>query len=246
MSALQLDEFSLEMRTHYITTALGSLDHFKTLGDFRGEFMDVVEEWISEGLSNKMDHFATLLTELKGKTGDMPTVPAVLGAYLEVLKDEEDSAGLLETFRAKLNVPAEDYTQLYLQCQTGSQEFILPVKNVIEIVGNKKVYPLPAKQMGIKGLMNFRGQGIPVVDLTEFGFTGDLSKDLKTFYVVCEHNESYFSIEVHQTNDVLEVQSSQLQPVQGGSALSPVVDHFVIQDKKTLMLLDIEKLVKHE
>lgn len=255
MSALALDEFAMEMRAHYITTTMESLERFKNFDNYFAEIKLAVDDWIMEARSNEMGHFVDLLGILKnaitaGKLGrkeDTAWVSQALLEYLEVLKSRADSPVFFEKYHSVFRSHLDEAAQLYLQCVRDHHEFLVPVKNVIEIVGNKKVYPLPLGQNGIRGLMGFRGQGIPVVNLSDFGFTRhNESLHEKTYFVVCEFKESFFALEVNATEDVLEVEASQFQKCAESNLLSPVVDHFVIRDEKSLMLLDIEKLVRHE
>lgn len=255
MSALALDEFALEMRQHYISTTIESLEHFKNFDNYFGEVKLAVDDWIAEARSNDMNHFTGLLEILKGAIikgelttkEDAPWVSAVLMEYLEVLKTRADSPVFFEKYHAVFRGHLEGGAQLYLQCVRDRHAFLVPVKSVIEIAGNKKVYPLPLVQKGIRGLVSFRGQGIPVINLSDFGFNQqNEGRNEKTYFVVCEFEDSFFALEVNATEDVLEIESAQFQKCSESNLLSPVVDQFVIRGEKSLMLLDIKKLVGHE
>lgn len=255
MSALALDEFALEMRQHYITTTMESLERFKTFDNYFGEIKLAIDDWIAEARSNEMNHFVGLLEVLKNAVanGDVSTkddaiwVAASLVEYLEVLKTRPDSPVFFEKYHSVFRSHLDEGVQLYLQCVRDLHAFLVPVKNVIEIVGGKKVYALPKAQSGVRGLMGFRGQGIPVINLADFGFNKqNESNSAKTYFVVCQYEESFFALEVNATEDVLEIEASQFQKCSESNLLSPVVDQFVIREHKSLMLLDIEKLVGHE
>ncbi|HEY8269749.1 MAG TPA: chemotaxis protein CheW [Pseudobdellovibrionaceae bacterium] len=258
MSALALDEFTLEMRLHYIETTLESLERFKNHTDFFIEVSAVIDEWISEGLSNKMNFFVNLLEGLKSEIVNGPflkkedgiRVAKILSEYLQVLKTEADSEIHFKKFRAVFmqdgDEAEEEKIQFYLKCVSHTHHFIVPVQNVIEIVSGKKIFPLPLTQPGIYGLISFRGQGIPVVNLEDLGFKANVdSENGKTCYVVCDYKESFFALKVHSTDDVIELAPSQFQKCSESSLSSPVVDRFVIREDKSLMLLDIEKMVRH-
>lgn len=254
MSALKLDAFAQEMREHYITTTLESLVRFIANDEFVIEVKSALADWVSEARSNDMNHFADLLESLKGPLGAgtfnnkevAAQLTKLMQSYLETLKTQEDSPEYFQKYSEALKISLGEGAQLYLQCVSGEHHFIVPVKNVIEIVGNKKVYPLPLSQAGVRGLMSFRGQGIPVVNLSDFGFANLQNSHEKTFFVVCEFEASFFALEVHRTDDVVEFEPNQFQNCSESTLLSPVVDHFVIRDQKSLMLLDIKKLVRHE
>lgn len=254
-TALALDDFALEMRQHYIATTVESLERFKNFDNYFAEVKLAVDDWISEARSNEMNHFAGLLELLKGAVAkgalsrieDATWVSAILAEYLDVLKTRADSPVFFEKYFTQFRTHMGEGVQLYLQCVRDHHAFLVPVKNVIEIVGGKKVYALPRAQTGVRGLMGFRGQGIPVVNLYDFGFNKkDESLQEKTYFVVCEYKGSFFALEVNATEDVVEIEASQFQKCSESNLLSPIVDQFVIREEKSLMLLDIEKLVKHE
>jgi chemotaxis signal transduction protein len=251
MSALakplvELDEFALEMRTHFLNTTLESLDRFQSTpggdGDFTSEIKEAVAGWISEARSNEMPFLAQLL-EKAHETGKLPF--RALHSYLAHLQKQPDGEGLFQRHQEQASAALVADVELYLQCLSGDHRFLVPVKSVIEIIIHKKTHPLPLSQSGVKGLISFRGQGIPVMDLHEHGFLlSEEQKRLKTFYVVGEHGGGFFALEVHQTEDVIEIDAGNLQKNSGAAFSSPVVEKFVIQENKTLMLLDIPKLVK--
>lgn len=252
-TALALDDFALEMRNHYISTTMESIERFKNFENYFSEVKLAVDDWTSEARSNEMGHFAGLLEILKGAIvkgdlggkEDVSWVSAMVLEYLEVLKTRADSPVFFEKYHAMFRSHMEEAAQLYLQCARDQHVFIVPVKNVIEIVGNKKVYALPKSQKGVSGLMGFRGQGIPVINLHDFGFSQKIENQ-KTYFVVCEFKDSFFALEVHSTEEVIEIEANHFQKCSESNLMSPIVDHFVIRENKSLMLLDIEKLVKHE
>lgn len=256
MSALALDEFALEMRRHYIVTTLESLSRAQSLEDFWDEVTELLPGWISEARSNDMEFFAKTLEEVKksyeaGAFADPKTCPKLaklLSDYLGILGTQADSEVYFKKFNESLAGISAPAVQLYLECVRGGHHFVVPVIHVIEIVSHRKVFPLPKSQPGVQGLMSFRGQGIPVLNLSDFGFSSEVKSgdDPKTSFVVCSEEESFFALEVHSTEDVREIHPSQFQNCSESSVLSPVVDKFVTDNEKSLMLLDIKKLVKHE
>lgn len=257
MSALALDEFALEMRRHYIVTTLESLNRAQTLEDFWSEVEELLPGWISEARSNDMEFFAKILEDVQKSqasgafedTKVYPKLAKLLADYLGILGTQADSEVYFKKFSEALAGISAPAVQLYLECIRGGHHFVVPVIHVIEIVSHRKVFPLPQHQPGIQGLMNFRGQGIPVLNLNDFGFSTDLGTDgapVKSSFVVCSEEENFFALEVHGTEDVMEIHPSKFQNCSDSAVLSPVVDKFVTHNEKSLMLLDIKKLVKHE
>lgn len=259
-NALKLDEFTLEMRLHYIDTSLADLDRVKNFGNDLQELKPILESWIPEARSNQMEHFIKLLEYLRGAiaSGGLPNgegregvVIQTLGEYFEVLKSQADSQDLHDRFLALFQEGVEGGSQLYLQCESFGHHFVVPVKSVVEISNQKKIYSLPRKRKGLLGLVAFRGQGIPVVDLGSFGFaTGmggnESGERAKSFFVICQYQTEIFALEVQHTEEVLTLRPDEFQKSTGAATWSPVVEKFVVYGDRTLMLIDLEKLVGHE
>ncbi|MGZ3742428.1 MAG: chemotaxis protein CheW [Pseudobdellovibrionaceae bacterium] len=258
MRALALDEFTLEMRLHYIETTLDSIERIKNYNDFFNEVKTALGEWISEAHSNKLNFFVNLLEIIKDaiakgslKVEDSARVCQILSEYLDLLKTHEDSEEFFiksqETLHNRKEKNKIEKVQTYLQCLSHTHHFIVPARNVIEIVSNKKVFPLPLKQAGIYGLLIFRGQGIPVVNLSEISSELNANdKNINTCFVVCDYKDAFFALEVERTEDVVELASSEFQRCTEASVLSPLADFFVMKENKFLILLEIEKMVKCE
>lgn len=252
MKALALDEFALEMRLHFIGSTLDALERFQASPDFFSEMASVLDEWISEGRSNHLVFFSGILILIKSNLGegalkdqkDVLAVAKVLREYLQILKNHEDSEILSQRFQDSFLQLKNEKTRFYLQCVSHSQRFIVPVESVIEIVSQKKIFPLPWVQTGVCGLMGFRGQGIPVIHLGELGFKQATdTEEVNSCFVVCKYKDSYFALAVRRTEEVIELAASQFQKCSDSSLLSPVVDSFAIREEQALMLLEIGKVV---
>lgn len=133
---------------------------------------------------------------------------------------------------------------LYLICFIGNQEFILPVQSVIEVSSFKNSFPLPEPKSGIEGLVNFRGEAIPIVNLNDHDFMTMNSKDPLKLLVVCEFNESRFGIRITKTDEVVEIDSTTFQQCDDNfsQAQHPVVTHFFIHKNRTVFNFDITRL----
>lgn len=252
MSALALDEFTLEMRTHYLETTLQTLHRCKEAGDFQKALLEVIPDWMIEAGSNQMPELVKgfqslreLCTQKIFSKEVFSGIAESLEKYLTELKSQEDSASLAANFHACLQRLDEPEVGLFLQCLCFEHRFVVPVKNVIEISGGKHLSPLPFPQKKFKGLIAFRGQAIPVMALENFGFLSNGGALLKSFYVICNFDSNIFALEVHSTEDVIEISSKEFQNADTSILSSPAVRAFTIRKESPLMLLDLEMLVNH-
>src|SRR5579884_987948 len=66
---------------------------------------------------------------------------------------------------ATRDVPATGAAAKYLTFKLGKEEYGLEILKVREIIGYMEVTPVPRTPAYVKGVINLRGQVIPVVDL---------------------------------------------------------------------------------
>lgn len=250
------DEFALEMRNHFLETTEQSLVTLQDESVFQQRFSELALEWAGEASGNEMPFLSELLKQLAGTAkADSEALIASsvcqgLVLYLKHLRSQVDSEELTETFLPKsdsaeqasknrsvtsMKNPMKDSLKTYLQCRRGKYSFLLPVENVVEISRHKKISSLPFAEPKVKGLIGFRGQGTPVLDLTYAGYEGS---DEVSYFVICEHNKNFFALEVNGTDEVLKLEASDFQASSDGAE-----KQFTTKDKKILILLNIEKLV---
>ncbi len=125
----------------------------------------------------------------------------------------------------------------------GPQDFAIPLLNVVEVSTPIPLFPLPEKVPGLAGVIPFRGEAVPVINLQDHGFK--ISEQDETYYVICEHQGVRFSLQVTDTEDLLSLRASELQHLEehGSIMQTDFIRQFFIKNNKSIMVLDLEKLV---
>ncbi len=138
----------------------------------------------------------------------------------------------------------------YLVFTLEDEQFAINVKKVISIEKMKDITPVPKSDKHMKGIMNLRGEIIPVIDshvkfgLSGFNFTmksGILILDIK--WSAYETIKLGFTVD--KINEVIQIPTNKILPPPeiGDSYKSKYVTG--VYQKKTdsdlIMLLDIEK-----
>ena len=57
---------------------------------------------------------------------------------------------------------------LFVLCQIGVNRYALPASQVVEVLPLVRLMPLPQLAQGVAGVFNYRGQPVPVFDLSQF------------------------------------------------------------------------------
>lgn len=110
---------------------------------------------------------------------------------------------------------------MYLSFRLGDEDYCLEIRHVTEIVGIQKVTEVPDMPHYVKGVVNLRGQVIPVIDMRlRFNMPGR-DYDERTCIVVVHLNGSQVGLVVDTVNEVRSIEEENVSPPpKGGGAES--------------------------
>ncbi|MEM1135849.1 MAG: chemotaxis protein CheW [Bacteroidota bacterium] len=140
----------------------------------------------------------------------------------------------------------------YLTFGVHKEEFASSIAFVKEIIEMPDVTKIPQSPAYMKGIINLRGNVLPVVDLSvRFGLP--TSKDTyKTRVIVFElrNNENKILIGgvVDYTDDVVQIEEEALLPPPALEDEQKVtyIENIVSKDDKFIMIVDVEKVFDKE
>jgi len=247
------DDFTAELKSYFLDSFTKEVEKFldlidaSTLRRVVGEIDQESQTWIADSETNEFKFLAQWLGDFKNYLSQMEE-PAQLTSALESLKaylaalsvTKVDTAELLQSHTLQKNIGIK---KQYLHCRSGSQEFVIPVMNVTEIISDRKVSPLPFPKKHLSGVIAYRGEAIPVFNLDHFGF--EKVENVKTYFVICVLEGLSFALQVTQTDELMTLDGQDLQELGKGTSLLhvPFVSHFFTKDDRNIMILNLEKLV---
>lgn len=247
------DDFTVELKKYFLESLPPEIEKFQDLLDdvtfarVLPEVREQVAAWVVDAKTNEFVALGAWLDVFVARTAEFKEFEDLLSAlelfqsYIAcLLEGQKDSEELASQF-AFTAVGRKD--SLYLHCKMGVQDFVIPIQSVIEISGPLALFPLPQKQEGLLGVVPFRGEALPVFDLSEYGFQKVTSDFF--YYVICEFEDSRFAVQVSETDELISVNEKELQARDASSSLTTAnfIQSFFIRDNKSLMVLDLEKLV---
>ena len=155
----------------------------------------------------------------------------------------------LTTQNEQLNKAVRDRDGKYLTFALASEEYGLEILKVREIIGSMYITAVPQTPDHVKGVINLRGQVIPVVDLrAKFGMeTADVTEQTCIIVVEIAQNDRKFNtgIVVDHVQEVLDIASDSIEPApQFGSTVN--TDFILGMGKigdSVKILLDIDKVL---
>jgi purine-binding chemotaxis protein CheW len=143
----------------------------------------------------------------------------------------------------------QDREGKYLTFALGSEEYGLEILKVREIIGYMEITAVPQTPSYVKGVLNLRGQVIPVIDLrAKFGMeTAQITEETCIIVVEIHQDGRKFStgIVVDHVQEVLDIEGENIE--QAPQFDSTVNTDFILGMGKVgesvKILLDIDKVL---
>ena len=101
---------------------------------------------------------------------------------------------------------------MYLTFRLGNEDYGIEIRYVTEIVGMQKITEVPDMPNFVKGVVNLRGQVIPVIDVRLRFHMMQQDYDERTCIVVVNISGSQVGLVVDTVNEVRNIDESQVSP----------------------------------
>ncbi|MDD2733520.1 MAG: chemotaxis protein [Desulfuromonadaceae bacterium] len=127
---------------------------------------------------------------------------------------------------------------------TDNQLYGINVFKIIEIIEcPRKIDRMPNSHPAVKGALDFRGNALAVIDLSEA--VGLPTKEFRTelsYIIICEYNRSLSAFIIHAPDTLLTRSWTDVHKPEGISAVSLVAIAYA-DSGEAIMLLDIESIL---
>jgi purine-binding chemotaxis protein CheW len=126
------------------------------------------------------------------------------------------------------------------------EDYAIPIEQVREIRTVEKITKVPHSEPHVKGIMNLRGLIIPVIDVKEkLGLdSGGSTNSSKQRILVAEVNNSLTGLLVDEVDQVMRIQTKDIEPApQGALESHNYVKGVAKINEKLMILLDVNLLL---
>lgn len=155
----------------------------------------------------------------------------------------------MENTRDSIEMEEElDSTEMkgkYLTFWTDKQLFGVPIADVVQIIGNQEITSIPDSPRYAKGVINLRGNIIPVIDVRlRFG-KEEADYDEKTCIIVSKIGESHIGFIVDSVDEVTTIDDDDISPPPKMSkdCTNAYLTGIGKIQNKVVMLLDTSKIL---
>jgi len=142
--------------------------------------------------------------------------------------------------------------QTYLSFHLGDEVFAIRVDKVLEVLEMPKITKVPKAQKYIRGVVNFRGEILPVVD-TRIKFNMiELEEKLNMVVIVLDlvyrEKSVILGAIADSVKDVIEINSNDIKsiPEMGSRYNAEYVSGMWKNDEGFIMILDVDKVFSIE
>ena len=139
-------------------------------------------------------------------------------------------------------------THEYLTFILGDEHYGLDIMKVREIRGYEPVTKIANAPPFIKGVLNLRGDIVPIVDLRLKFAVGEASYNEFTIVIMLHINDRIVGIVVDAVSDVINMKASEIKPPPefGVAFDSQYLYGLAPVNEQMIILLNIEKLISSQ
>jgi two-component system chemotaxis response regulator CheV len=129
---------------------------------------------------------------------------------------------------------------------TDNQLYGINVFKIIEIIEcPRRIDRMPNSHPAVKGALDFRGNALAVIDLSEaVGLKAKEFHDELAYIIICEYNRSLTAFVIHAPETLLTRSWSDIHKPEGVNAVSLVAIAYA-DGGEAIMLLDIETILSN-
>ena len=130
----------------------------------------------------------------------------------------------------------------------NSESYAIDIFRVNEIIKLREITPVPQTEPHIRGLVNLRGNTIPVIDLRARFLLPTQDDTDATRIIVVESEQGNLGLVVDEVNEVMTLQPEQVEatPSLVASTETEYVRGVAKQDDRLITLLDLDKALLAE
>lgn len=136
----------------------------------------------------------------------------------------------------------------YLTFWTDNQLFGIPIADVEQIVGVQKITPIPEFPKYAKGIINLRGNIIPLIDMRLRLHKQGIPYNERTCIIVTDIQQNLIGLIVDAVDEVGKIADENISnpPKMATDVTNDYLTGIARTENKVVLLLDPEKILKND
>ena len=136
----------------------------------------------------------------------------------------------------------EAQTEKYMLFVCDNLLFGLPAGAVVEIITNYIITPLPLVPSHVRGVINLRGQIIPIVDIRRFLGRSDLDSNC---IIILQVEDNQIGIFVDRVEKMVDIAVDSILPALPQNSKDLVCGMCSLEDGQTMLAFDCAAFLEH-
>lgn len=124
-----------------------------------------------------------------------------------------------------------------------TQSFALPILAVQEVRIYEKPMPMPQSKAWFKGILNLRGEIVPVIDMAALLQLGSFEKSGTSTIIVTVHEGKPYGFAIDEVNNVLAYTSEELRQVPSQTNPDSATTGLISSESRTIQLLSLPYII---
>ena len=144
-------------------------------------------------------------------------------------------------------IQSEEVIQ-FLSFSVSNEIFGIELVHVHEILRPVFITRIPNVEEYILGVVNLRGEIIPIVDLKKKFEQGFVDINKNTRIVVLEHNSKRFGLVVQEVKQVIKIVKSSISDINNhmSSSFNNMIDYVGRSGETIVLIVELKKLINFE
>ena len=151
-------------------------------------------------------------------------------------------ASILDSVDQRTQLVGENRLEILLFRLSGRQLFAINVFKVQEVLQLPRLNRMPHRHPCVCGVINLRGQTLPVIDLSKAIGMRPLQPEANTI-IVAEYNRSVQAFLVSSVERIYNLNWEEVQPPPGGTGRSHYLTAITKVDDQLVEVIDVEKVL---
>jgi two-component system chemotaxis response regulator CheV len=152
-------------------------------------------------------------------------------------------AGILESVDQRTRLVGQNRLEILMFRLSGRQQFAINVFKVQEVVQLPKMTLMPHRHGSVCGVVNLRGQTIPVIDLSRAIGLRPLVPDERSTIIVTEYNRSIQAFLVGGVERILNLNWEDVLPPPSTAGRQHYLTAITKVEDKLVEVIDVEKVL---
>ena len=152
-------------------------------------------------------------------------------------------AGILDSVDQRTRLVGQNRLEILMFRLGGRQKFAINVFKVQEVVQLPKMTLMPHRHPHVCGVVNLRGQTLPVIDLSQAIGMRPLTPGENSTIIVTEYNRSVQAFLVGGVDRILNLNWESILPPPGGAGRAHYLTAITKVDDQIVEIIDVEKVL---